>query len=57
MFEGNVRVAEEPLKKITLNVNLADYEFLKTRYGYGYSEMIRQFLKDKCKQLRETDGE
>lgn len=47
------RYASEPLKKITININLADYLFVTERYGQGWSEVVRQFIKEKCKEVRD----
>ena len=50
-----MRQAEAPLKKITINIFHSDYVFLSERYGQGYQELVRKFIQEKCKELKE-DG-
>lgn len=47
-----MRQAERPLKKITTHIFEDDYEFLKNRYGQGYQELVRKFIQEKVKELR-----
>lgn len=46
------KTADEPLQKITINIYLADYVFITQRYGQGYQELVRQFIRDKVKELQ-----
>lgn len=46
------KTADEPLKKITINLFHSDYLFLTQRYGVGYQELVRQFIREKCEELR-----
>lgn len=40
-----MRIVEAPLTKVTLNLFTADYEFLKKRFPFGYSEVIRDEIR------------
>lgn len=54
-----MQTANEPLIKMTLNLNLADVEWLQNRYGYGISEVIREAVRKYVKQIQqeESDGQ
>lgn len=53
------RYAEAPLKKVTFNIFVDDYNYLISRYEQGYTEMLRAFIKLKVRELKqlETDHE
>ena len=40
-----MQVSEEPLKKVTLNLNASDVDWLKKYYGWGYSEEVRRVIR------------
>lgn len=50
-----MRMADAPLKKITINIYEDDYQFLIERYGQGYQELVRRFIQEKCKEVRQDD--
>lgn len=43
-----------PLKKITLNLYHDDILALKSRYGHGYTEQIRQIIHDNILSHRQA---
>lgn len=45
------KIADQPLRKITIHIYEADYQFLVDRYG-AYQELLRLFIQQKCKELR-----
>lgn len=47
-----MRQAEEELKKITINIFHSDYVFLSERYGGKYQEIVRQFIREKIRELK-----
>lgn len=50
-------IASEPLEKVTLNLFLADMIWLRNRYGFGVSEVIRNQVRKYVKQIKdEEDG-
>lgn len=51
-----MRIAEQPLKKITINIFDADYQFLIEHYGQGYQELVRRFIQEKLEEIRSEDG-
>lgn len=50
------RQAEAPLKKITINIFHSDYIYLTMRYGTGYQELVRKFIEEKVKELKDHGG-
>ena len=48
-----MRIAEAPLKKITLNIFEDDYTFLIERYGQGYQKLVRKFIQEKCREMKD----
>jgi len=36
---------EEPLTKVTININTSDYLWLKEHYGHGYSGVVRGLIR------------
>ena len=46
------RVPDEPLRKVTLNLYEADVRWMQNRYGQGYTEVIRQALREYVRQRR-----
>lgn len=38
--------ADEPLTKVTLNLYTADHQLLQTRYGHGWSTVVRAAVHD-----------
>lgn len=41
----------DPLQKITLNLYLSDVDWLKKRFGWGYSEKIRDLVREYHKSI------
>lgn len=39
------RIADEPLKKVTLNLYESDVEWFQKRHGFGYTEVMRTILR------------
>lgn len=37
--------ADEPLKKVTLNLYVADVETMERLHGWGWSEIVRQLIR------------
>lgn len=37
--------AEEPLEKVTLNLNAADTAVMRKLYGHGWSAIVRELVK------------
>lgn len=48
-----MRLADAPLHKITINIYEDDYQFLIERYGGGYQELVRKFIQEKCKEIKD----
>lgn len=46
------RVVSEPITKVTLNLYSRDLEYLKKRYPDGYSERIREILRQHIRAER-----
>ena len=46
------RIPDEPLRKVTLNLYEADVRWCQNHYGQGYTEIIRQALREYVKQRR-----
>ena len=44
--------AEEPLVKVTLNLNAADCEFLKRVFGHGWSTEVRNLVREWVNSVR-----
>lgn len=36
---------DEPLTKVTININSRDYLWLKEHYGHGYSGVVRSLIR------------
>lgn len=45
--------ADEPLEKVTLNLFARDMHDLRSLYGHGVSEIIRQLIRQHLKKVRE----
>jgi hypothetical protein len=52
-----MRTVLEPITKVTLNLYSRDVEWFKERYPVGYTEMIREALREhvKYKELMENE--
>jgi len=50
-----MRIVEAPLTKVTLNLYTADYEYLKQRFTFGYTEIIRDEIKIFVASMKEED--
>lgn len=48
--------AEEPLLKVTVNLFAADVEWLKLHAQHNWSELLRQLLRAKIKEVDEIDA-
>ncbi len=46
-----MRIVLEPITKVTLNLYSKDVEWFKDRYPQGYTEMIREALRDHIKYI------
>lgn len=44
-----MRIVLEPITKVTLNLYTRDVEWFKERYPTGYTEQIREALRDHIK--------
>lgn len=44
----------DPLKKVTLNLYHDDVIKLQTRYGYGWSEKVRELVREKLREPQRT---
>lgn len=44
--------ADEPLRKVTLNLYERDCEDLEAIFGWGWSEVVRQWVKQKTTEAR-----
>jgi hypothetical protein len=42
--------ADEPLTKITLNIYAKDLEFLRRKFGWGWSEVVRGWIREKLRK-------
>lgn len=47
--------SHEPLIKVTLNLYHADLIKLRSRYGHGYSERVREWVRERLRRS-ETQG-
>ena len=47
----------EPLFRTTLNLYLTDAEFLKRRYGLGWTTTVRELIREHVKILRALTAE
>ncbi len=45
---------KDDLRKITLNLFSSDCDRLRQRYGYGWSEQVRLFVRKKLNELDAT---
>lgn len=52
-----MQIANEPLRKVTLNLFDADMEWLQKRYGYGVSEVIRNQVRKYVKQIKDEEDD
>jgi len=50
-----MRIVEAPLTKVTLNLFTADVEYLKDKFPIGYTEVIRDEIKQFVKTLRQEE--
>jgi len=50
-----MRIVEAPLTKVTLNLYTADYEFLKQRFTFGYTEVIRDEIRAFVAAVKQED--
>lgn len=51
------RHASAPLTKITMNIYKADYEYLSTVYGQGWSEIVREWIKTRLDKERKPNAD
>lgn len=49
--------ASEPLIKVTLNLYERDVTDLRNLYGWGWSEIVRGWVRDKLNRNRHEHGE
>lgn len=54
-----MRRSDEPLTKVTVNIFTADLEWLRERYGWGWSEELRKVIRAarRREQLEEIEDE
>ena len=52
-----MRVVLEPITKVTLNLYSRDVEWFKNRYPTGYTEMIRDAIRDHIKYTETWEQE
>jgi hypothetical protein len=46
-----MRTVSEPITKVTLNLYTRDYELLKRKYPQGYTEKIREIVRQHVRYL------
>lgn len=51
-----VNQADEPLKKVTLNLFESDVKFLQEFYGQGFSSEIRLVIRQRVEILKDAIG-
>ena len=53
-----MRIVGEPITKVTLNLYSSDVEWFKARFPQGYTEMIREALREhvRYKEMMEDDN-
>lgn len=49
--------SSEPLTKVTLNLFSSDLEWLKAKYGHGFTTEIRKIVREAVREHEETYGE
>lgn len=50
-----MKIASEPLRKVTLNLFDQDVDWLKDRYGYGYTETVRGLIRKHVLEEKRKD--
>lgn len=51
------RISGDPLQKITLNLYAVDIAALRQFYGHGWSEQVREWVKDRLRTMRVVEDE
>ena len=51
-----MRVATEPLIKVTLNLYAKDVKWFKRRYKVGYTEEIREVIRRHIRSVESKEG-
>lgn len=41
---------DEPIRKISLNIYEADYQEMKRLYGWGWTEIVRDWIREHLRQ-------
>lgn len=49
--------ADEPLTKITLNIYAKDLEYLRKTFGWGWSEIVRGWIREHTTKIRKEERE
>ncbi len=52
-----MRVVSEPITKVTLNLFTSDVEWFKARFPDGYTEAIRQAIREHRRYVEAMQGE
>ena len=52
-----MRIVSEPITKVTLNLYSRDVEWFKYRYPQGYTEAIREALRDHIRYMETMEQE
>ena len=52
-----MRIVSEPITKVTLNLFTKDVEWFKERYPQGYTEMIRDAIREHIRYIQAWEKE
>jgi len=52
-----MRIVGEPITKVTLNLYTSDIEWFRDRYPQGYSEAIREALREHIRYMEMMENE
>lgn len=45
--------ADEPITKCKINLYTADKAYLERRFGHGWSEQVRNWVRERIKEMRD----
>lgn len=52
-----MRIVGEPITKVTLNLYSRDVDWFKARFPQGYTEMIREALRNHIRYVEMTEDD